>query len=222
MGSAVDQALARMPAPPPERLNDLRTSMFRLLNTRAEIVQALLLQQNRLATVQGDAEQTLHDLVTSTDKLDNILDARLLWTPSHKPIDAAWFAQLSQDFGDFLRHTPLGARGRERRTRDRRGATDVRRRRDRFHAARAWLAGVSHRSSSSSRRPMRRIRTDRPRADRQGPVLDARRRGADGVCVLDARLPVSDSCRAAEISPRKPPTRSRPSSCRRMPWPACA
>jgi potassium efflux system protein len=102
MGSAVDHALARLPAPPPERLNDLRTSMFRLLNTRAEIVQALQLQQNRLATVQGDAEQTLHDLVTSTDKLDNILDARLLWTPSHKPIDAAWFAQLTQDFGTFF------------------------------------------------------------------------------------------------------------------------
>ncbi|HET7065750.1 MAG TPA: transporter substrate-binding domain-containing protein [Rudaea sp.] len=102
LGSAVDQALARMPAPPPERLNDVRTSVFRLLNTRADIVQALLLQQTRLATVQGDAEQTLHELVTSTDKLDNILDARLLWTPSHKPIDAAWFAQLSQDFGTFF------------------------------------------------------------------------------------------------------------------------
>jgi potassium efflux system protein len=102
LGSAVEQALSRMPAPPPERLNDLRTSAFRLLNTRAEIVQALLLQQTRLATVQGDAEQTLHELVTSTDKLDNILDARLLWTPSHKPIDAAWFAQLSQDFGTFF------------------------------------------------------------------------------------------------------------------------
>ena len=102
LGSAVEQALSRLPAPPPERLNDLRTGAFRLLNTRAEIVQALLLQQTRLATVQGDAEQTLHDLVTSTDKLDHILDARLLWTPSHKPIDAAWFAQLSQDFGSFF------------------------------------------------------------------------------------------------------------------------
>jgi len=101
LGSAADQAMARMPAPPPERLNDLRTSAFRLLNTRAEIVQALLLQQTRLATVQGDAEQTLHELVTSTNKLDNILDARLLWTPSHKPVDAAWFTQLSQDFSTF-------------------------------------------------------------------------------------------------------------------------
>ena len=102
LGSAADQALSRMPAPPPERLNDLRTSAFRLLNTRAEIVQALLLQQTRLATVEGDAEQTLRELVASTEKLDNILDARLLWTPSHKPIDAAWFAQLSQDFGAFF------------------------------------------------------------------------------------------------------------------------
>ena len=102
LGSAVEQTLSRMPAPPPERLNDLRTSAFRLLNTRAEIVQALLLQQTRLATVQGDAEQTLHELAASTEKLDNILDARLLWTPSHKPIDAAWLTQLSQDFGTFF------------------------------------------------------------------------------------------------------------------------
>ncbi len=102
LGNAVEQALSRMPAPPAERLNDLRTGAFRLLNTRAEIVQALLLQQTRLATVQSDAEQTLHELVVSTEKLDNILDARLLWTPSHKPIDAAWFTQLSQDFGTFF------------------------------------------------------------------------------------------------------------------------
>ncbi|HSE11526.1 MAG TPA: transporter substrate-binding domain-containing protein, partial [Rudaea sp.] len=102
LGNAVDQALARIPPPPPERLNDLRTSTYRLLNTRAEILQALVLQQTRLAAAQGDAEQTLRDLVASTDKLDNILDARLLWTPSHKPIDAAWFTQLSQDLGTFF------------------------------------------------------------------------------------------------------------------------
>jgi potassium efflux system protein len=102
LGSAVTQSLAHLPEPPPERLNDLRTALYRLLDTRAEILPSLLLQQNRLAAADAEAEQTLRDLVAETDKLGALLDARLLWTPSHKPVDTAWLLQLPSDLARFL------------------------------------------------------------------------------------------------------------------------
>jgi potassium efflux system protein len=102
VGEAVGPALARLPQPPPERLNDLRTAMYRLLNTRAEILPTLLLQQTRLAAADGDAEQVLRELVETTAKLGAILDARLLWTPSHKPVDGAWLARIPADVSRFF------------------------------------------------------------------------------------------------------------------------
>ena len=102
IGDAVAQALARLPEPPPERLNDLRTRMFRLLSTRAEMLPSLLLQQTRLAAADGDAEQVLNELVATTAKLQDILDSRLLWTPSHVPIDGAWFGRIAADAARFF------------------------------------------------------------------------------------------------------------------------
>ena len=102
IGEAVSQALARLPDPPPERLNDLRTRMFRLLSTRSEVLPSLVLQQTRLAAADGDAEQVLANLVATTEKLQGILDSRLLWTPSHVPIDAAWFGRIADDGARFF------------------------------------------------------------------------------------------------------------------------
>jgi len=102
LGEAVSQALTRLPEPPPERRNDLRTTMYRLLATRAEILPRLLLLQTRLAATQGDAEQALRDLVETTEKLGAILDSRLLWTPSHKPVDGAWLARIGNDAATFF------------------------------------------------------------------------------------------------------------------------
>jgi potassium efflux system protein len=102
LGEAVGQALSRLPEPPADRLNDLRTGMYRLLSTRAEILPSLLLQQTRLAAADGDAEQVLRDLVEATEKLEGILDSRLLWTPSHRPVDATWAARIATDAGAFF------------------------------------------------------------------------------------------------------------------------
>jgi len=102
LGGAVTQALARLPEPSRERLNDLRTGMFRLLSTRADILPVLIQQQTRLAAADGDAEQTLRELVAATERLGAMLDARLLWTPSQKPIDADWLARLPGDASTFF------------------------------------------------------------------------------------------------------------------------
>jgi len=102
LGEAVDQALNRLPEPAPDRLNDLRTGMFRLLSTRAEILPALMLQQTQLAAADADAEQVLRELVAATEKLQGILDSRLVWTPSHRAIDAAWFGRIADDAGKFF------------------------------------------------------------------------------------------------------------------------
>ena len=97
------QALTRLPEPPPERRNDLRTTMHRLLATRAEMLPRLLLLQTRLAATESDAEQALRDLVDTTENFSAILDSRLLWTPSHKPVDGALVAgRIGDDAATFF------------------------------------------------------------------------------------------------------------------------
>ena len=102
LGSAVAQAMSHLAEPPPDRANDLRTSLYRLLATRAEILPSLILQQNRLATEDSAAEQTLHDLVTTTERLSRILDARLVWTLSQRPVDRDWLERVSTDAAKFF------------------------------------------------------------------------------------------------------------------------
>ncbi|HEY2395097.1 MAG TPA: transporter substrate-binding domain-containing protein [Rudaea sp.] len=102
LGDAVGQELGRLPEPPADRLNDLRTAMYRLLSTRAEILPSLLSRQTRLATADADAERVLRELVAATEKLEGLLDARLLWTPSHKAVDLAWFERIAPDAGAFF------------------------------------------------------------------------------------------------------------------------
>lgn len=65
----------------------LRQTLYRLFATRAEVVPQLSLVQNRLAESLADAEQELAGLSKDTAALRDLLDARLLWTPSHAPLD---------------------------------------------------------------------------------------------------------------------------------------
>jgi potassium efflux system protein len=102
IGEAVSQALARLPAAPAEHIDEQRTAMYRLLATRAEILPDMVVQQTRLVTAAGDAEQTLQELVTTTQKLSGILDSRLLWTPSHQPVGAVWLGNLASDLSRFF------------------------------------------------------------------------------------------------------------------------
>src|SRR5262249_46646919 len=74
----------------------------RLLATRAEILPELIVQQSRLAEAASEADQVLQDLVATTAKLGAILDQRLLWTPSHQPVDAAWPGRVAADFAKFF------------------------------------------------------------------------------------------------------------------------
>ena len=102
LDSAANTALAKLPNLPPERIKPLREALLRLLATRAQILVQLGALQTKLASAQGEAEQDLRGLVESTAKLDALLDSRLLWTPSHAPVDTAWFAGLVRDDSGFF------------------------------------------------------------------------------------------------------------------------
>ncbi len=102
IGGVVDQTLTRVDGAPADVIEKLRAGLYRLYNTRAELVPRLMTQQTRLAAALADAERQLQSLITATDKLGSLLDSRLLWTPSHTPVNAAWFAQLPQDSWDFF------------------------------------------------------------------------------------------------------------------------
>ncbi len=98
--------LARLPASvPPERVKVLRESLYRLLTTRAQVLVQLGALQTKLASSQGEAEQQLRGLVDATAKLNALLDSRLLWTPSHAPVNTAWFAGLASDDSGFFTAT---------------------------------------------------------------------------------------------------------------------
>lgn len=105
LDAAADAVLTRLPKLPPERVKTLREGLYRLLATRAQVLVQLGALQTKLASAQGEAEQELRGLVESTAKLDALLDSRLLWTPSHAPVDAAWFAGLAGDDSEFFAAT---------------------------------------------------------------------------------------------------------------------
>jgi potassium efflux system protein len=102
LDSAANAALAKLPNLPPERVKMLREGLFRLLATRAQVLVQLGALQTKLAGAQGEAEQELRGLVEATAKLNTLLDSRLLWTPSHAPVNAAWFSGLAGDDSGFF------------------------------------------------------------------------------------------------------------------------
>lgn len=102
ISASVARTLAPLADIPDDIKEKLRVGLFRLLNTRAELVPRLLAQQTHLASALADTERDLLDLVSTTAKLGTILDARLLWTPSHAPVDLAWAARLAPDSVSFF------------------------------------------------------------------------------------------------------------------------
>jgi potassium efflux system protein len=96
LGAATTAALSRLPDLPPETVSKLRDGLAHLLGTRAQILVQLGALQSRLAATQGEAEGALQGLIETTGKLNALLDSRLLWTPSHAPVDRDWLV----GFGD--------------------------------------------------------------------------------------------------------------------------
>ena len=102
ISTSVDSALAPLGDIPEDVKVKLRAGLYRLLNTRAEVVPRLLAQQTHLASALVDTERDLLDLVHTIAKLGTILEARLLWTPSHAPVNLAWAARLAADSAGFF------------------------------------------------------------------------------------------------------------------------
>ncbi len=102
LDSAANTTLEKLPNLPPERVKMLREGLFGLLATRAQVLVQLGALQTKLASAQGEAEQELRGLVEATAKLNALLDSRLLWTPSHAPVNAAWFSALAGDDSGFF------------------------------------------------------------------------------------------------------------------------
>ena len=102
LDNAANSTLAKLPNLPPERIKALREGLLRLLATRAQVLVQLGALQTKLAGAQGEAEQELRGLVEATAKLNALLDSRLLWTPSHTPVNTAWFSALAGDDSGFF------------------------------------------------------------------------------------------------------------------------
>ena len=97
IGNAVEQSLTSAASASGEVQDKLRAGLTRLLASRAEMLPRLLVQETRLATLLADTEQQLAELTSTTAKLGNVLDERLLWTPSHELVDWAWLARVPAD-----------------------------------------------------------------------------------------------------------------------------
>jgi potassium-dependent mechanosensitive channel len=98
----VDRSLARLPNLPDERRDDVRVKLRDMLDVRAEIVTQLTAQLRRLADTLSDVEQEHTEVTNITTELSAKLEQRLLWTPSHATVSAAWLAQLPADTFNFF------------------------------------------------------------------------------------------------------------------------
>jgi len=97
LGAATDSAMSHLPDLPDDTAKKLRDGFQRVLGTRAQVLLQLGALQSKLAATQGEAEPALHNLIQTTAKLNQLLDSRLLWTPSHAPVDAEWLTTLRGD-----------------------------------------------------------------------------------------------------------------------------
>jgi len=97
LGAATANAVARLPDLPADAATKLRDGFYRVLGTRAQVLVQLGALQSKLAGTQGEAEPELRGLVDATAKLNQLLDSRLLWTPSHAPADTSWLAGFGDD-----------------------------------------------------------------------------------------------------------------------------
>ncbi len=94
--------LKRLPPDAAEAGGPLRQTLYRLFATRAEVVPQLSLVQNRLADSLADAEQELSGLAKDTATLRDLLDERLLWTPSHAPLGRRVFSEAARGALDTI------------------------------------------------------------------------------------------------------------------------
>ncbi|TDR41713.1 potassium efflux system protein [Tahibacter aquaticus] len=97
----VSAELKRLPPEQAAPGSAVRQSLYRLFATRAEVVPQLTLLQNRLADALADAEQELSGLARDTAALRDLLDARLLWTPSHAPLDRKLPLEVASGVADL-------------------------------------------------------------------------------------------------------------------------
>ena len=100
--AAASNAMARLPDLPEDTAQKMREGFQRVLGTRAQILVQLGAMQSKLAATQGEAEPALRGLIDATAKLNQLLDSRLLWTPSHTPADADWLAGLRGDSANLF------------------------------------------------------------------------------------------------------------------------
>jgi potassium efflux system protein len=102
IAGAVDQTLATAASASGEVQDKLRAGLTRLFATRAELLPRLSVQETRLASLLAETEQQLAELTSTTTRLGGVLDERLLWTPSHEPVDLAWLARIPVDTFAFF------------------------------------------------------------------------------------------------------------------------
>ncbi|MEO8673597.1 MAG: mechanosensitive ion channel domain-containing protein, partial [Tahibacter sp.] len=98
----VSAELQRLPDTDAATRTRQREVLYRLIATRAELLPQLTVLQTRLAEALAETEQDLRALTNVSTELRDLLDARLLWIPSHAPVGRTWPSEIFTGLLDVL------------------------------------------------------------------------------------------------------------------------
>lgn len=94
-GSDVDTASALNP--------EQRSQLTELLLSRLELLPQLSQLQQKSREVLEHSEQQLVQLLDDSQTLVRLMEQNLLWVPSHRPIDSAWWKRLQEGWSELAR-----------------------------------------------------------------------------------------------------------------------
>ncbi len=107
----VDDLLAEQP---PEQVTaDLRTTLMKLVSTRAELLDRLSRELNTLLNESITLQLNQKQLQETSQALRNTLDEQMFWIPSNKPLDLNWLKSTPHLLERQLAEMPWGAGLRE-------------------------------------------------------------------------------------------------------------
>lgn len=86
-----------------ERDPEMLAALEQLLETRAQLLPALLETTQQLVTSLSGHETSLQEQIAVTSELEALLDRRLLWIPSHATVDMAWLARHPAGWYDLYK-----------------------------------------------------------------------------------------------------------------------
>ena len=95
-----------------EESHDLHAAFTQLLRTQAGLLPELADTTRQLARALGDEERALQAQIRATTALMDLLDRRLLWIPTHDPVDGTWLRRHPAGWADLVKPARFAYSGR--------------------------------------------------------------------------------------------------------------